>query len=306
MGVQDGKKAPVIAEFARLQHGVVTRRQLIGAGLTPSDIARRRANGRLIQAFPGVYRVGHTAWSLEAEYFAAVAACGDQALLRARSAAHLLGLSRKRPRWPQVVTPNERRIPGIDARRQRQIHPEDRYVWRAIPVTSVAATFVDLASSLSLDDLACAFHEAEVRYKLKPQSVAEVLERRPGVAGRANVRKVIEGDADVVLSKLERGFLQLLRRERLQLPKTNKRFSRGYVDCHWREQRLVVELDSYRFHHSRHAWKQDHRREQKAHQAGYAFRRYTWDDVFEDPAWMMEELRALLVAHQPLPIEVSL
>jgi very-short-patch-repair endonuclease len=295
-------KQVVIAEIARVHHGVVTRRQLVDAGLSDLDVDRRLANGQLLGVHRGVFRVGHVAWSVEAEYYAAVVACGDRALLRQSSAAHLLDISRRRPSRPQVLAPTERRVSGIDSYRQRLIHPADRFEWRAIPVTSVAATIVDLASTLSLDELARAFHKAEVRHGLRPAAVAEVLARRPSAKGIANLRAVIEGDADIVLSKLERRFLQLLRAERLPLPKTNKRFSRGYVDCHWRDHRLVVELDSYRFHHSRHAWKQDHEREQEARRAGYGFRRYTWDDVFVDSSWMLEELSALLV---PSPVVLA-
>ncbi|MBA3839026.1 MAG: hypothetical protein H0X55_01815, partial [Thermoleophilaceae bacterium] len=32
------------------------------------------------------------------------------------------------------------------------------------------------------------------------------------------------------------------------------------VDCRWPAHPVTVELDSYRFHHSRHAWEQDRRR----------------------------------------------
>ena len=55
-----------------------------------------------------------------------------------------------------------------------------------------------------------------------------------------------------------------------------------------------MELDSYRFHRSRHAWEQDRRREREAFARGDDFRRYTWDDVTEDPAPLLAELRQLL------------
>jgi hypothetical protein len=66
------------------------------------------------------------------------------------------------------------------------------------------------------------------------------------------------------------------------------------VDCRWPEHRLTVELDSYRFHNSRHAWEQDRRREREAHARGDEFRRYTWSNVLEDPRLMLRELRGLL------------
>jgi hypothetical protein len=66
------------------------------------------------------------------------------------------------------------------------------------------------------------------------------------------------------------------------------------VDCRWPEHRLTVELDSYRYHNSRHAWEQDRLREREAHARGDRFRRYSYGDVFERPAPMLAELRVLL------------
>ena len=64
--------------------------------------------------------------------------------------------------------------------------------------------------------------------------------------------------------------------------------------CRWPEQRLTVELDSYRYHRSRHAWEQDRRREREAHARGDQIRRYTYEDVFDDPTLMLTELQGLL------------
>ncbi len=62
----------------------------------------------------------------------------------------------------------------------------------------------------------------------------------------------------------------------------------------WPKLKLIVELDSYRYHSSRHAWEQDRRRERETHARGDAFRRYTYGDVIEHPGPMLRELRELL------------
>ena len=66
------------------------------------------------------------------------------------------------------------------------------------------------------------------------------------------------------------------------------------MDCRWPDIALTVELDSYRFHNSRHAWEQDRRREREAHARGDDFRRYTYGDITEHPRQMLRELRGLL------------
>ncbi len=80
----------------------------------------------------------------------------------------------------------------------------------------------------------------------------------------------------------------------MPLPQTNRPFGHRRLDCQWPRHRLVVELDSYRFHSTRHAWEEDGRRERLVRARGDEFRRYTWGDVFERPAAMLGELRGLL------------
>jgi very-short-patch-repair endonuclease len=73
------------------------------------------------------------------------------------------------------------------------------------------------------------------------------------------------------------------------------------VDCRRPEHRITVELDGYRYHHSRHAWERDRRREREARQRGDEFRRYTYADVEEEPTLMMAELHVLLTSRSSQP-----
>jgi hypothetical protein len=103
---------------------------------------------------------------------------------------------------------------------------------------------------------------------------------------------VLGGEAPVTLSFLERAFRRLLRDHALPLPLMNGDVDGRYIDCRWPEHGLTVELDSYRFHSSRHAWEQDRAREREAYARGDQFRRYTYHDVCEDPTAMLRELTA--------------
>jgi very-short-patch-repair endonuclease len=285
----------ILGELAFDAHGLVKRSQLLSAEITAKEIRSRIDKHALLVEHPGIYRVGHRAPSLEADYLAAVWACGDDALLSGRATGYLLALLRGAPPAPEVIAPTERRVDGVLTHRYRGVlHPEDAMKWRRIPVTSFARTLVDLAAVLSVNDLARACHEAGVRYRTTPAQVEAVLKRRPTSPGAANLREILRGDARVSLSKLESAFLSLLREERLALPQTNRPAGGRRVDCRWPEYRLTVELDSYRYHNSRDSWEADRRREREAYARGDQFRRYTWGDVFEDSALMRAELRALL------------
>jgi len=286
--------AQKLARVAGRAHGVVTRAELLAIGVTVDQIDQRLRTGALLREYRGVYRVGHRAPSLEASYLAAVRACGEGARLSGRAAAHLLGLTRGRAPRPEVTAPTERRVKGVKTRRSRQMDPRDGTIWNRIPVTTVACTLVDLAAVLTIDDLARACHEAGVRHRTTPANVELVLERVPNRPGAAKLRQILRGDVHVTLSKLEARFLTRLRKAGLALPETNRPAGGRRVDCRWPARHLTVELDSYRYHHSRHAWEQDRRREREAHARGDEFRRYTHGDVFEDPEAMLGELRALL------------
>jgi hypothetical protein len=275
--------------------GLVTRKQLLAAGMSRLQIQRRLEKGVLVPAYEGVYWVGHREHNAQARYRAAVLACGDGVVLSGKAAAHLWGLLKGPPPMPEVITPTERRIKGIRTRRSRRIDPRDVTTLRGIPVTTVPRTIVDLAAELTEEALALVCHEAGVKYRTTPAQVDAVLARRPNAKGAARARLVTHGDVHVALSKLEHGFLRLLRAEKLPLPITNKIASERRVDCRWPEYHVTVELDSYRFHNSRHSWEQGYEREREAYARDDAFRRYTWRDVFEDPTRMLAELRPLLV-----------
>jgi very-short-patch-repair endonuclease len=283
-----------MGEIAHGAHGVVTRKELLAVGVTRMEIEHRLRTGALIREHPGVYRVGHRAPSTEARYMAAVKACGEGAVLSGLAAAHLQGLVRGAPPEPEVIAPREKRIKGIRTRRYRRLDPRDRASWRGIPVTSVARTLVDVASVLSGYELGRACHEAGIRHKTTPADVEEVLARRPRSPGAGKLRRILRGDQRITLSKLEARFLDLLREAGLPVPVTNKPAGGRRVDCRWPEQKLTVELDSYTYHASRHAWEADRRREREAYARGDDFRRFTPDDVSERPRQMLRELQALL------------
>lgn len=283
-----------LARIASRDHGTVDRQELLSAGVTDHEIRRRVQKGALIPEFRAVWRVGHRAPSREAWYMAAVKAGPDDALLRGPPAAHGWGLVKGKAPPPEIVSRGECRVPGLQGVRCRNLVAADGTRWRGIPITTVPRTLVDLAAILPIDALARACHEAGVLHGTTPGQVKKVLLRRPKSAGVAKLRLIMAGDEPVLLSKLEAGFIKLLRAQRLPLPVTNKPAGGRRVDCRWPEHRLTVELDSYWFHRSRYAWQQGHRREREAYARGDQFRRYTWADVFEDPTDMLRELRALL------------
>src|SRR3954454_13263192 len=97
----------MMAWFGGRAHGVVTRRELRGAGMRSNAIDREVRKGALIRQYPGVYRVGHAAPSSDASYMAAVKACGDGAALGGPAGGYVLELIKGHPPTPEVFAPTE-------------------------------------------------------------------------------------------------------------------------------------------------------------------------------------------------------
>src|SRR2546423_8895785 len=138
----------ILAAIGRRAHCIVTRRELLAAVVSDTEIRKRVRKGLLITQHRGVYRVGHAAPSVEASFIAAVKACGEGTALSDRAAAYLLGLVKKPPPRPEVTAPTERRVRGPEAS-GRRLSPGEVTRVKGIHVTSVPRTLVDLAAVLT-------------------------------------------------------------------------------------------------------------------------------------------------------------
>ncbi len=212
----------IATRLAARQEGRVTRAQLIDAGVDTHRIRRWVADGRLYRVHVGVYAIGRPAPSLRGDFMAAVLACGPGAVISYWAAAMLLGLLKFRSApIPEVTVPTTagRARPGITIHRVGELHPLDTTRVGRIRTTSVARTLLDLAPSLSPAELTRACHEAWIRHGTTPADVIACIERNPRKPGARKLRVAL--GSDVTLSDLEDGFLALLRRHRLPLPRTN-------------------------------------------------------------------------------------
>jgi very-short-patch-repair endonuclease len=80
-------------------------------------------------------------------------------------------------------------------------------------------------------------------------------------------------------SDLEEDFLALWHHHPIPLPETNVKIGRHEVDFLWREQNLVVETDSFRYHQGSVAFEADHARDLDLRQRGYTVLRFTGSQI---------------------------
>jgi very-short-patch-repair endonuclease len=94
--------------------------------------------------------------------------------------------------------------------------------------------------------------------------------------------------------ELERRFLDVCRDHGVPMPAVNVVVAGLTVDAFWREQRLVVELDSRQFHLNARAFEEDREREAVLLRAGCLVLRITWKRLTEKPAAVATDILALL------------
>jgi very-short-patch-repair endonuclease len=276
-----------IAGIAASQHGVVTRAQLLGVGLSRKAIQHRLDKHRLHPIHRGVYLVGHPIPPPLAREMAAVLACGDAAVISHDSAAAMWRI-RSQPEGPIHITLSSRTNrsrPGIRLHFTRALGADEVRTHRGIPVTAPIRTLIDLASVLSLRELERAYEAAQVSNLLRPQALRSVLSASRARPGYATIKVLLDHDRAPALtrSEAERRLLDLLRAADLVPDGVNVRVGRHEVDFLWHEQRLVVEVDGFAYHANRAAFERDRLRDAELQAAGYRVMRVTWLQIEERP-----------------------
>jgi very-short-patch-repair endonuclease len=265
-----------VAQIAARQHGIVSRAQLLAAGLGRGGISRRAQSGRLHRVHRGIYAVGHLGLTHEGRWMAAVLACGEGAVLSHRAAAALWGLLAPVEGLVDVSAPStsgRKQRSGICVHRRKSLDPPSTTSRRNIPVTTPARTIADLKRVVP----------ASLRRRAIRQ--AEVLGLRTGM----------EQKGDRTRSELEHIFLRLCRRHRLPMPEVNVRVGPYVVDFLWRAQRVIVETDGYRFHRGRQAFEDDHERGLRLRAHGYDVLPLSYKQVTESPRHTISVVRLALL-----------
>jgi predicted transcriptional regulator of viral defense system len=298
----------MVAELAGRQHGVVAHWQLKALGLERGAITHRLAAGRLHRLHAGVYAVGHRKITYRGRWMAGVLACGPDAVLSHRNAAALWNLLPYDGALVHVTfTARGRRAFGhIRPHQPRRLHPDDATVVDGIPVTSVARTLLDLAATGPARRLERAFEAAERERTLDMRRVNELLGRGRGHRGHGPLVTVIEQFTEPpphVRSRLERRFFDLCAAAGLPRPEVNA-WVEGYeVDMLWRDEKVVVELDSWRFHGTRAAFERDRRRDVKLRLAGFQPTRFTWRRLATEPEELVGDVRGLIALNAAVAVQ---
>ncbi len=285
--------------LASRQHGVVTRVQLLGAGVSSDMVDRRLKAGRLRRLLRGVYLVGPLS-APHTQEMASVLTCGDDAVVSHRSAAALWGMLPLRDDSASVdvivVGGRPRHRAGLRVHCVRTLHPDEVTRFDGIPITTPARTLYDLAACVAHRELERALAEGFAQRLTSHSHVLSLMRRHPRRRGVDRLLALIERGASPPLTRsaAEEQFLGLIRKAQLREPEVNMQVEGYEVDFVWRSERLVVEIDGRAFHSSDRSFESDRRRDGVLVAAGLRVMRVTWRQIVNEPEALLVRLTQAL------------
>jgi very-short-patch-repair endonuclease len=285
-----------IAEIGGGQHGLISREQLMALGLGKDAIQRRLRSGRLLRIHRSVYAVGHRNRSRETVWMAAVLAGGEGTVLSNRPAGAAWAICSSAGRV-EVTVPRQKRPHPRILFHHSVLPADERTTLNGIPITTVPRTLLDLAATLDERQLERAINEAEIKRLWDELSLHDLLHRYRGRAGitvvRAALRKRSEG-ATLTKSDLEELFIRFADAARLPRPETNTHVEGIEVDCVWRAQRVVIEVDSWEIHRTRAAFERDREKSRILQAAGWRCVPVTYLQLVHGSEEVARDVRRLL------------
>ena len=279
-----------VTRLAARQVGLVTRPQVLTAGLSADQLKRRLSSGLLVASQRGVYRLGGAPQSFEQTLLAACLAAGPRAVASHRSAALLWRLRDVEARVLEITVPGggQPRLRGARVHRTRQLDRFDVTRLGRIPVTRPTRTLLGLAA-VAPEVVEGALDDALVRELVTVRALIRFLERtgargRDGTARLRNlVRQRLDGQA-ATESALEDAFVRLLREAGLPPPVRQYAIrlpGRPAVrlDFAYPSRRLAVEVDGRRWHSARADVERDRSKSNLLAALGWRLLRFGWSDV---------------------------
>jgi hypothetical protein len=287
---------PRLRELAERQAGVVSRPQLLDAGVDDNDIRRMLRRRDLARVHDGVY-VDHTGpltWVQRA--WAAVlavwpAALTGESVLKPGGSSICLAVDRGR----SVVAPA-----GVQVSYAINLH--ERVLWNLCPPrVRIEDVVLDLAAEAptQFDAIAILADAVQAR-RTTAQRLIDALARRKRIRRRAFLAAVLRDVRDGTCSVLEHGYLTKVERPH-GLPRANRQPSglsggRIYRDVTYERFKTYVELDGRLFHDSARARDADLDRDLDAAVDGRETLRLGWGQVFKRSCSTARKVGLILAA----------
>ena len=305
---------PVIAALHRkpwsaladVQSGIVSRQQLVGLGLTPTEAKANLITGRWRRMLPGVYATFTGPVDAIGRSWAAVLYAGSGAAVAGRAALWLWSLVNEPPDLLTIAVPETRRVrgqPGVRVERRRGLNiaaaPSLRHPSAVPPRLRLEEALLDVTSvsteSAALDLL---LRATQRRLTTAPR-LRRSIEQRSRLRWRDVLIEALTDVDEGIASPLETRYCHdVERRHRLPAgvrnrPEVRADGRRRYRDVRYRDWQVIVELDGREAHPKDQAFR-DLRRDNDSTVEGDMTLRYGWRDVVGDPCAVAAQVAVVL------------
>lgn len=293
-----------LALVAARQHGLFSREQARAAGFTDARVHRRLRDGAWIRVSRGVYRIAGAPVTWQQRALAACLIAGPAAAVSHGAAAVIHGVAGFRPGRVAITVPPvySARNPIATVHRSGLLLPRDRTKVDRIPVTHPARMLCDIAGEVSVSKLEDGVDDVLCRKLTSLDRLIADSEAASGRRGIANLRRVLDawdGDSDDSVLAEMRLIRELVARG---LPRPVRQFEIwvngklvARIDLAFLRWKLGIELDSFRWHAARRAFRKDRQRANRVAALGWQLLRATTEDA-HDSRELVEAAAAMILA----------
>lgn len=296
----------LLEETAR-RFGTLTIDQMIDAGFSHDQVQGLIDEGTVVRLGRGSFRLGGAPATFPSRVLGAINVYGTDTWAARGTALALWEVPGFPPGGPiHLLRPDDgsNQRSGARIHRSRLILPHHVTTRAGIPVTTPARAVFDLAATMGPVRLGRVVSEV-VRAELCTDAALQIVLAELGGRGRpgtARMRAVLDvRDHVPTESELEDLARAVFRAGGLPDPEWQIDLSTeegwvGRVDCVFRPARLIVELDSFRWHGQQTDSERDALRDLRFLAAGYLVHHVHWSDLTQRPQTVVAHIADLLRA----------
>jgi len=291
-----------LTDLFACQGAVVSRRQVLAAGLTVGQIEHRLARGRWVRMLSGIYALAGAPVTWHSWAWAGVLSCPGS-VLAVSSAAHLWAWTRpakpvevaippgRRPRWPEEqLVPRRLSVPS------HQIVRID-----GLPTTNRLRTAVDLAHLMPSNEAQPIIDRQLLLGSIDLDALAHEVAHSKRHGSR-QARFLLRSAGDGAASFAERlahrefkaaGLMGWLANYRVQV------VGRWLIiDIAFPELKVAVEISGWAFHSTPEQRARDEQRVADLQLAGWIVLTFSWWDLTHRPDWVVARVRQAIGVRQ--------
>jgi very-short-patch-repair endonuclease len=298
----DATPTEAVLSLAATQHSLFTTKQALTCGLSHDELGTWARHGRIARASKGVWMVAGAAPTRERDARAVLLAHGHGAVLCRSSAAWCWEVPGHPLAPVQVLRGRDQHLPGIaTARTSRALAPCDITQRRGLRVTAPTRTIFDLAGTQHPDRTRRDLNGLMARGLTTLELLDEALDRlaAKGRSGIATMRALIAeahekgapAGSNLELTAEEILGLAGMRAMRRQVEICDADGFVARVDFGDPHLRLIVEVDSDRFHHGPVDRQLDDHKTARLEASGWTVIRVTEQEIWHGRTALVNRLR---------------